>query len=466
MAPIRAIANWAVLIATFMGAAMAADYDDFAAFNDDAPLLQLDHRDPSRLGPRYFMNGKPPVPALLSNNEKRQNEAIQCENGKHSCLELGPVGARQCCDNDQYCFLNDHWQPQCCPLGNCGSPCPSTLLYCNSTATTTTTIATTGTITALVLTSLEHACCNRPCSTSSFLCQEEFGGQCCPNGARCVSGNGCFFPTATSAPTLGTAGCTTSCNAGSTCTEAVSATTTSYLCAVNLTVVENSPGLSEGARAGIGVGVGVVAAIIIFGITWFWIHRRRVERSRRGGDTLAGSARDDQDFMGPYVPAMSDTTSPTGGIGPRPPLHDSGLAYTYLGPNAVEGPYTDRGTPGQITEPSASPGLSERGAMPATHYPENPNDILRPVELFAPAGVRAELGDKEEAGAERMAFTSVTPAAETEDETSGPFELYGSPGSSPPPLSPDEAERLRLQGVSVSPLPGETPGEERDEAHK
>ncbi|KAI1380756.1 hypothetical protein F4677DRAFT_404516 [Hypoxylon crocopeplum] len=431
------------------------------------------------------MDGMPPIPALPPDKAKRQDQtAAQCPEGNHSCLELGPDGAEQCCRNDQYCFVDASWTPRCCALGvACGSPCPENNLFCNQTITTTTTIATSATTMGVEETTVSDACCARPCSSSSFLCQEGFGGQCCPYGARCLSGGGCTIAPTSSVSTVVPIippGCTASqiacsqsgcCDFGSTCTDIVSATQTSYACAANLTVVDTSGGLSEGAKVGIGVGISVGAAVVIGALTWFWISRRRAARSRREGDTLTGSGRDQRerdDLLEPYVPhggPMSDITSPSSGIGPRPPLHQGGLAYAYIGPDAVEGPYTDRGdsiTPGQGTEPRSSPRFSERGAMPANHYPENPSDIVRPVELDAPANGRVELGEKGLGVGEKTPATSGTPVKE---EDQGPFELYGNHWDSPPPISADEAERRRTMAISPTPPPEEDQ-QERKDAHK
>ncbi|XXH03845.1 hypothetical protein Hte_010251 [Hypoxylon texense] len=464
-----AIAATILLTSTFVNTALAVGYADFGAF-DDAALFPADHMNPG-LGPRLFMNGMPPIPAARSSSKQKRQTADQCGPNQHGCLELGPAGAAQCCRNDQYCFLDATWQPRCCGLGTtCGSPCAEEGLFCNQTVVSTVTVATSSTVTLLAQTTQTPACCNRPCSSSFFLCQAAFGGQCCEYGAQCLSNGQCLF-TSTPISTIVTpipSGCTTSqiscsegggcCNLGSTCTSAVSGTMTSQACAANLTVVDSGGGLSEGAKVGIGVGIAVGAAVVIGALTWFVVRRRRDARSRRGGGgnttTLAGSE--------PFIPhghgPTSDVTSTTG-VG-RPPLHVSGLTYTYYGPDAVEGPYTDRadggGAPGRslsCAEPRPSTGFSDRVAVPSR--PDRPGDIVRPVELDADANGGATRVELEEKGVGEI---SSTPIIEGEDDEHGPYELYGSPGTSPPPLNAEEeAEWRRAQNLSPISSPSPQP---------
>lgn len=234
---------------------------------------------------------------------------------------------------------------------------------------------------------------------------------------------------------------------------------TSQACAANLTVVNDSNGLSEGAKVGIGVGIAVGAAVVIGALTWFFVRRRR-EKSRQG-TTLQGSGPADEDgnnnLAQPFMRhlAMSEVTSPSStAAGGRPRLHEHGLTYDYYGPDAVVGPYTDRvdSVPGRnlSTEPSrSSPGYSERAAMPAMGYPDRPNDIVNPVELDADANGRATRVELEDKGLEMAS----TPVAKDEDDEHGPFELYGSPGTSPAPMTAEEAERRRTQNLSPTPPP-------------
>ncbi|KAI1140512.1 hypothetical protein F5Y05DRAFT_320193 [Hypoxylon sp. FL0543] len=472
MTPKRAITPAAVtlLIALFINAstAAAAAHENFAPLEDAALFSPNDQVYAAGLGTRWY------VPAGIA---KRQDQtAQQCPASSHVCLEVGPAGADHCCGNEQYCYLDSDWSVNCCGLGTTCGPCPAqTLQYCNATITGTTTIATSGTVTAVETTSETSGCCAKPCSTSSFLCQQGFGGQCCPYGASCGTGGVCLFPGTSSISTIVTpipSGCTTSqiacptgggcCNIGSTCVEStVSGTQVTGLCAANLTVVDTG-GLSEGARVGIGVGVAVGAAIVIGAITWFWITRRRKARSARGGATqMADGADGQQDqttadlaqpLVRPWAGTNSDITSPSSGMVVRPRLHETGLAYGYYGPDAVPGPYTDSSTVGG-TEPRSSPGFSERAAMAANRYPDNPNDIVRPVELDAPArAARAELADGGVDAGEKDKDNSTHDTSITEADQ-GPFELVGSPPTSPPPMTAEEAELRRSRGLSPSPEP-------------
>ncbi|KAI0851360.1 hypothetical protein F5Y00DRAFT_20565 [Daldinia vernicosa] len=462
-----------LFIAATVPLASAAAYENLAILDNAALFPQSTGVYNPGLGPRQFVDGMPAIPALppFPGKAKRQDQAAQCPAGKHSCLDLGPIGATWCCDNDQYCFLNQNWEPKCCGVGApCGSPCAEDLLYCNGTATVTTTVATSPTTTVLEQTSLTPACCGRACSSTSFLCQVGFGGQCCPFGASCGSNSQCLYPPTSSQSQItpvssGCIACSTGggcCNVGSTCTSSlVSATSTAQLCAANLTIVRNEGVLSEGARVGIGVGVAVAASLIIGGVTWFWIHRRRVAKSRRDGGTLVGSGHDEPDLTGPFIPpgaAMSDVTSPSSRTGMRPRLHEDGLAYPYFGADAVPGPYTDRednSTPSraQGVESRSNPGFSEQAARAANRYPDAPRDIVRPVELGTQKETRVELGDNESSISENDSAASGAAAAKEERQEA--YELYGSPVTSPIPMTFDEAERQRAQESPPPPDPNQ-----------
>lgn len=429
--------------------------------------------------PRWYMEAAPPLPALA----KRQGESVQaCSAGLHSCLELGPVGADVCCQNDQYCVLNTTWQPACCALGSdCSLSCAEDKLYCNATITSTVTLpatVVTGDATDSISVPLTviptdipaAACCPRPCNSSSFLCQETFGGQCCPYGGTCGTGGICLFgPTTTAMPTIVTpvpSGCTTSqitctdasgcCNIGSTCTWQQMGSTMSPACAPNVTVTDSGGdgGLSAQARAGIGAGVAIAAAIVIGLLTWFCV-RRRSARSHSGGGSSGATAAMAGMGAGGGGGAMGMRHMSRGGGGDGevseslmptriPPTHYDSTARTstvdheYFGADAVAGPYTE-----DVNEPPApalSPGGRE-GGVPV--QPRGPDDILAPIEIdsrirglsFGSRSGEAErdmmmAGQRKSNGAREA-----TPARDGEPEqTSGPFELYGSPGS--PPLSP------------------------------
>ncbi|KAI2779742.1 hypothetical protein F4815DRAFT_169561 [Daldinia loculata] len=461
-----------LLIAALVTTVGAAAYENLAILNHAALFPQSTGVYNPGLGPRQFVDGMPAIPALplFPGKAKRQDQVAQCSTGNHNCLELGPIGALWCCSNDNYCFLDQNWEPKCCGLGvSCGSPCAEDLLYCNGTATVATTVATSPTTTVLEQTSVTPACCGRACGSTSFLCQGGFGGQCCPFGASCGSDSKCLYPPTSSKSQItpvssGCIACSTGggcCDVGSTCTSSlVSATSTAQLCAANLTVVSNNEGLSEGARVGIGVGVAVGASLIIGGVTWFWIHRRRVSKSRRDGGTLVGSGRDELDLTGPFIPpgaAMSDITSPSSRTGMRPRLHEDGLAYPYFGADAVPGPYTDRednSTPSraQGIESRSSPGFPDQTARAANRYPDAPGDIVRPVELASQRETQVELGDDGSSISENVSVAGGAAAAKEEKQEA--YELYGSPVTSPVPTTFEEAERHRAQEPSP-PVPSQ-----------
>ncbi|KAI5861274.1 hypothetical protein GGS23DRAFT_160573 [Durotheca rogersii] len=471
MAPERTapIVTTAIIVAFIVSLADTALVPDRGRFGviDDAPLFP-DADYPPGMGPRYFVD----LPVSAKPRAARRQQSGACGAGNHTCLELGPLGEGLCCDNDAECIVLADWSVRCCPLGSCSAPCHETLRYCNITATETTTIATSGTVlTAVETTSLIPACCERPCSSSSFLCPQNLGGRCCPYGASCRVDGSCAAPldsSSSGSAVITPLGCTTSqitcaesegggcCNTGSTCTSSVSATETVVFCALNGTVVQT--GLSEAARAGVGVGVTVGAAIVIGALTWFCIRRRREAKSRNGGSTLARGTRDG-DLVDEFI--ESEITSPSSGTGRRPRPHRTGLAYQYDGPDAVDGPYTDRegsNTPGRslAAQLGSSLGRVEQVGVPANHYPERPDGIVRPVEIDTGGRIiegtgrtPAELGVTEGDGEK----SSVRGAAPAKDEDQEVFELYGSPVPSPPPMSPSELEQHRAGTVSPSPLP-------------
>lgn len=455
----------ALLIASLINAAAApAAFENFTALDDAALFSPNDQVYGPGSGPRWYGGA---VPAGLA---KRQDQTPQqCTGDNHVCLEVGPLGADRCCSNNQYCFLDQNWALSCCGLGTTCGPCPSQgLQYCNSTITSTATFSTSGVVTAIEQTTVTSGCCAKPCSSSYFLCQSSFGGQCCPYGASCAMSGSCLYPdTSTQMSTIVTpvpSGCTTSqiacptgggcCNIGSTCVEStVSGTQITGYCQANLTVVDTG-GLSQGARVGIGVGVAVGAGIVIGAITWFWISRRRKAKSA----TLTGSGPDGRqnemadELREPFMPGgtNSEITSPSSRMGARPPLHETGLVYGYYGPDAVAGPYTDSSTLGG-SDPRTSPRFAHRAAMPANSYPDNPNDIVRPVELDAQArAARAELGEGGIAASEKDKDNSTQDASVTEVDQ-GPFELVGSPPTSPPPMTAEEAELRRSRAISPEP---------------
>ncbi|KAI1092584.1 hypothetical protein F5B19DRAFT_196288 [Rostrohypoxylon terebratum] len=450
-----------LLIALLLNGAIATHHGNVSLLEDAALFDQPSEVYNPGIGPRYFINGMPPIPALWPPAKAKRQTPRQCMSGYHGCLEVGSAGATQCCQNDQYCFLDDAWEVKCCAIGSkCNSTCPETQLYCNQTLTSSSTINTQGTTTIAQETSVISGCCGRSCNTSAFLCQAGFGGQCCPYGANCISGGQCSFPPTTAVPTLVTpapSGCTTSqitcevgggcCNIGSTCTSSVLPTTTLQQCAVNLTVVDTG-GLSEGARVGVGVGVAVGAAVVIGAVTWFWITRRRKAKSARQGDGFSRSDDQMDNFGEPFIPRAGtypDSLSPSSGLGGRPMLHETGLAYAYNGPDAVRGPYTE--STAAATELRSSPGISDRGATVAHRIPENPGDIYRSVELDAQGEAPRAEPTEEAAIYEKETAPDGKPPIEHHSEL---FELVGSPVPSPPPMSQEETERQRAQALTPS----------------
>ncbi|KAI0858679.1 hypothetical protein F4860DRAFT_485752 [Xylaria cubensis] len=446
--------------------------------------------------PRWYM-GTPALPAqplspnprhALSGYRLGARQSNICPAGQHSCVEVNSPGT--CCMNDRYCYYNENWEPMCCPLGvQCpDSKCGADQLYCNTTSTTTVAIGTTstgqqsGNVTSIASYITSTACCNRACKSTAFSCEPAFGGQCCKYDFKCASGGSCISDpapsTSTSISTIVSevpSGCITSqitcaqtegggcCNSGSICTfQSVATATSAAVCAPDPTPSDDdsSNGLSSAAKAGIGVGVAVGAAIIIAAVTWLCIRQRRrsgttgtasMSAHEMRGNTVAehatGGARSgvgEQDvgnslLVGPMTP----WTLRSGFSDPNDtPL--SGHGHDYIGPDAIEGPFTDRGgdehpvffNPGLATTPPAASG---DGA------PYHPDHILRPVEIGASEAHKDIEEQKED---EHFVDAKETPAQD-DDPTAGPFELMGSLGT-PSPLNSDELGQLRDKGPSPS----------------
>ncbi|KAI8945494.1 hypothetical protein F4801DRAFT_124943 [Xylaria longipes] len=468
----------------------------FGAFND-ATLLPFD--DGSGFAPRWYM-GTPALPAQpLSPNPRHglgghrlgARQDVSCAAGQHSCVEANSPGT--CCENDRYCYLNKDWQPMCCHLGvQCpDSECGADLLYCNQTLSTTVAIATTSAgqqqgdtaVTSFVSRTTTAACCNRACKETAFSCEKAFGGQCCSYNYKCASNSKCIADPAPSTPTSVSTivpeippGCTISqitcaqtegggcCNSGSICTfQSIATASSAAVCAPDPTLSDSgsSNALSSGARAGIGVGVAVGAAIVIAAVTWLCIRRRHRQRSGTIGtasvsahemrynmaaEQATGGARSgvgDQDMgdsllVGPMTPwtLRSGFSDANGAALP-------GHGYDYIGPDAIEGPFTDRGGDGH---PAFDPMLA---TTPPTASgdgaPYHPDHILRPVEIGTGEAQKDIEGQKENG---HLADTEEMPVQDV-DPTAGRFELMGSLGT-PSPLNSDELSQPTDKGPPSS----------------
>ncbi|XDG04282.1 hypothetical protein ABKA04_003897 [Annulohypoxylon sp. FPYF3050] len=395
-----------LLIALLFNVVIATDHGNVSLLDDAALFDQPNEVYNPNVGPRYFINGMLPIPALWPPVKAKRQTPRQCTAGYHGCLEVAQSIRRA----QQQLPKRRAWYPgvvddlATLPRSSVSRPLADSVVP----APTLVTPAPSG------------------CTTSQITC--EIGGGCC--------------------------------NFGSTCTSSVLPTTTLQQCAVNLTVVDTG-GLSEGARVGIGVGVAVGAAVVIGAVTWFWITRRRKAKSAHQGDGFSDDQQMDN-FREPYVPrngAYSDSLSPSSGFGGRPMLHETGLTYAYNGPDAVRGPYTD--STAAATELRSSPGISDRGAAVANRVPEDPGDIYRSVELDAQEEApRAELTQDAVIDEKDAALNGKPPV----EHHLGPFELVGSPGPSPPPMSREETEQQRAQ--ATSPSTQEANEQERKEAKK
>ncbi|KAI3325983.1 hypothetical protein HD806DRAFT_429225 [Xylariaceae sp. AK1471] len=390
-----------------------------------------------------------------------------------------------------------------CPDSACDADhlyCNETL---TSTITPSGTVTESGqqiTSSVVVSYTTSTACCNRACSASSFSCEQTFGGQCCENGFKCGLGSLCIAdpppPTTTSVSTIVPevpAGCTTSqitcaqtdgggcCDIGSICTfQSAAPATSTAVCAPNLTLADGGGGsstaLSSGARVGVGVGVALGAAVVIAAATWFCIRRRQRHRKAKsnasahemgrnagglaaaaggaggggggggGGRTGRGQGiRESLMAAGPLTPwtghsNFSDASGPTISSA-RPPLHDHGRVYSYFGPNAIEGPFTDRdgdqhdADAAVVTTPPTGPLPSDSTGqfVTAGSMPFHPDHIRRPVEI---GGIETQKEIEKEKENGKLIITEETPGQD-EDPTTGPFELMGSLGT-PSPLNSND----------------------------
>ncbi|KAI1434327.1 hypothetical protein GGR50DRAFT_695266 [Xylaria sp. CBS 124048] len=388
--------------------------------------------------PRFYKQGIPAEPAqplspnpghVLSGYKLGSQRTNQCPAGSHSCVEANAPGS--CCPNDRYCYLDQSWAPKCCELGvKCpGSPCGPDELYGNFTSTATvpfhssTTTSGGSLVTSLLSYSTFAACGDRPCHATMFQCETFYGGQCCGYGYKCALDSQCITDPVPST-TMSTvafeipSGCAATsqfsctdgggcCNSGEVCTfQSIAPATSSPVCSPMPS--KSSGGLSTGAKAGVGVGVALGAALVIGAATWLCIRRRwlsGVTDTNAAAHGLQGIA----GVMGRNTPGSVHTgpatvlSEPTS-ASPYPPLHDHGRAYSYLGPDAVAGPFTED-SPDPYSEhattPPTAPLLSDnyngQAATPGS-MPFHPDHIMRPVEMSSadpPIGseVEGETGD-------------------------------------------------------------------------
>ncbi|KAI0509395.1 hypothetical protein F5B22DRAFT_327812 [Xylaria bambusicola] len=438
---------------------------------DDATLLPF-----AGFAPRWYdTEGMPAVPvspnprhAVLGGLVAR--DASICDPGFHSCVEAN--GPATCCPNDRYCYLDEHWETKCCPLGvKCdGSLCAADELYCNRTSSTTIPVTTTtgrgndNTVTSFVSYTTFAACCNRACSGERFSCEKAFGGQCCSYGFKCASIGLCIadpvqstsISASTTAPDF-PPGCTTSqfscaetdgggcCNTGSICTYQTIGATTSKVCALDPSFTSSSGGLPSGAKAGIGVGVAVGAATVIAAVTWLCIRRRQKRSGTTGTNASAHEMRQSMGAGGTEREDAGDSLL-VGIMTPgRSPLTERGTDWApsheqehgrYHYGDVRAGPYRDREGDGQMppnpslaTTPPAGSVPSDGGGRFAASMPFGPDHIRIPVEI---GGAETQ---KEMARSEGNGRVEEMPGNQG-DSPEGRFELMGSLGT-PSPLNPD-----------------------------
>jgi hypothetical protein len=337
---------------------------------------------------------------------------------------------------------------QCCPNGNkCGE---SSLCIVNTPASTSSSVST-------IVSEIPAGCT----AASQFRCSETDGGGCCDTGSVCTF-------------------------------QSVAPATSTPVCSPDPNYADgdsSSGALSSGARVGIGVGVALGAAVVIAAITWFCIYQRKKGRAgksngsahemrengvgpsagptgqggagggggrRRGGVGLGlagrwGKARSSlmpaaAATPGPGRSNLSEASGPTISSA-RPPLHDHGRVYSYFGPTAIAGPFTQRDedegavyneadslmataattppTGGPLPRESTSP-FAAPGSMPYYH----PDHILRPVEIGdSNDAQKATQKEGERGNAEPVEVESPTHEGAT---TGMVYELMGSLGPTSP----------------------------------
>lgn len=481
--------------------------------------------DSAPFAPRWYeADGVPATPATESMSPnpryladgfglRARQAANACAAGSHNCVEIGAPDL--CCENTRYCYLNTTWQPRCCSLGiKCpDSACGPDAQFCNRTVTSTLLFSSdsssgTGTGTIGLLTYSEYsACCNRACPESSYSCDQAFGGQCCPNGFKCISGNACVGgpapPTATSVSTIVSevpAGCTTSqitcaqsdgggcCGIGSICTfqdAGPTATATSSRIAVcapdpanDGTSASDGGGLSRDAVIGVAVGISLGAVIVIATITWVCVRKRgtrsrgtgtgaSAHEMRRGGTVYngggdGGQGTDEDEFGGE---SMRPGPTPTPWVSRSVTSGRRSLFrgwYGYGGRrNSVHGPrpsteYDE--DDGQQTVHDAANAITpvsghvSRNTTRGSRRPYCPDDIGLAVEMGDNEGARGGEGSREKDNAQLLRIDE-TPGLEEDDPHARAFELVGSLPTSP--LTDDETYNPMDRDV-VSPYQPET----------
>lgn len=416
--------------------------------------------------PRYYAEGQ----ALYRLGGRQAGGGqVDCNDPtkSHTCGELGMLGERSCCSNDRYCFFGANWTVQCCSIGNKCSGCDEGHILVNLTQTSTFDVTVgliSGTNTAPIVTqsysettSESAGCTPRKCAVSEFQCPPSLGGGCCGFGNPCLIGGSCgvaitapptgYVPTANGCPSRNQFSCPASmggncCFNGQTCvlsgnTQACAGQATSP---PGTEITYTGGGLSQGAKAGIGVGVAVGAAIIIGIATWFCLRHRRAAATRRSTPYPSQRGYHSVDQGGQAGPAggagatdvMSDISGPS-----RAGPHRTGLVYEYFGPAAVAGPYTQQDgetphTPRGMWDQFA-PSAPVRRAVPV--QPENPGDIAPPVELGDENDAQHLDATKVQA-AKTTPEPSVAPAPTSPEQRAELFELWGSPGIDPLERSP------------------------------
>ncbi|KAK6864329.1 hypothetical protein PG995_000857 [Apiospora arundinis] len=414
--------------------------------------------------PRYYAGG---FPAYRLGG--RQAAGLDCGDPtkSHSCGELGAQWESVCCSNDRYCFFGANWTAQCCSIGNkCGQCSPDQIqgnLTKTSTFDSTKALISGATNTEPVVVQTwseqifeSRACTPRKCAASEFQCPKSLGEIAVLPERRLVRSRrhaAAYWPRAHRERLPIEEYVRVRREPGRSVLhqradvrrdERRPGLRGAAHVAPGTEITYNGGGLSQGAKAGIGVGVAVVAAVIIGFVTWFCLRQRRRARSSayrsqqhrnhqyqsvgQAGGGAAGLG------IGGTTEVMSEVSAPS-----RTGPHRTGLVYEYFGPDAVAGPYTQQEDEFSPTTRETHGGMwdwfARRAAAPAPPsapravpvQPQNPGDIAAPVELGSTDPDPHLKAMHKVQAAKTTPTPSVAPApASTEQQAV--FELWGSPG--------------------------------------
>ncbi|KAI1397657.1 hypothetical protein F4819DRAFT_503170 [Hypoxylon fuscum] len=207
-------------------------------------------------------------------------------------FDLGPIGYDFCCRNDQYCFLDKYWNPQCCPQGStCDSPCEADSIYCNTTTA-------------------QNTCCQRSCKSTEYLCSGLENTLCCDFDSRCTTNDNGAASCVPSNSTCvsGTYACSEDqgggcCNDGTVCSLGAGG---APACLATATPSLVSPVKTGNNSLEIGLGVSLpVLAVVVGCVVFFRIRNSKKKQRKRLYPGLTGDR-----FEKAELPGISSVETP------------------------------------------------------------------------------------------------------------------------------------------------------------